>query len=467
MSKKLIALFMILIVLLMACQTQSEAEPTPVAAVVTEAPTRLPATATPVPPTETPEPTPTETTVPTELPPTETPEPSGRLNYVAYYGGQPAGNWDLSNFQTYKEAHPGLETDYYGSSIYSAPVPRPIHSRITREETADVFGSFIVGALYPHIEQGYIMDISDLWAEQGWDAVFPERLKAYVSVDGRQYFVPQAFQWNPIWYRTDIFAEVGIDVPQSWEEFLTACDTLHEAGYVPVTVSSLNWTPPVARWFTLLNLRLNGAEFHEALMRGEESYADPRVRAVFEHWQEMFAHNCFGQRVGYGEAADQIYNGEAAMYNLGEWLAESYPNGMPDTMDFFSFPVMNPDVPHAEIVHLYGAFIHANTPNEAIARDYLAYLGSVESQTSNVEALNRVVANQQVDQSLYSDVYQKSFEFLQNAEQITQLYELNTDPAMAETGLRAFTDFFQSPTDETIDEVLADLEAKRVRVYGE
>jgi multiple sugar transport system substrate-binding protein len=103
----------------------------------------------------------------------------------------------------------------------------------------------------------------------------------------------------------------------------------------------------VARWFTILNLRLNGADFHEALMRGEASYEDERIRAVFEQWAEMLAHNCFpdNQLIGYGVAANQIHDGDAAMYNLGEWLVESYDDGFPDTFDFFNFPVLNPDVP--------------------------------------------------------------------------------------------------------------------------
>ncbi|MCP4361303.1 MAG: extracellular solute-binding protein [Chloroflexi bacterium] len=459
-----------IIFLLTACQSPNKVSLETAVPPTVNTPQPEPTT-TPIPPTGTPILQPTDTTQPTNPPPTEllpinTPETIGTLNYIAYFGGQPAGHWDHDNFNAYQETHPGLETSYYGGSIYTSPVPKPIHSRLTREETADVFSSFIVGSLQPYVEQGLIMDISDIWAERGWDEVFPATLKEYVSYEGRQYFVPQAIQWNPIWYSSDIFAELGLAPPQTWDEFLTTCNTLHEAGYIPVTVSSITWTPPLARWFTILNLRLNGPDFHESLMRGDVPYDDPRVRDVFVHWQEMFAHNCFDDsRVGYGEAADQIYDGRAAMYNLGEWLSESYSDGLPETLDFFSFPPINPDVPPAEIVHLYGAYIHANTPNLEQAEAYLTYLGNVESQTSNVQTINRLVANKAVDPTLYNDVYLRGLEFVEDAGQITQLYELNTHPDMAQAGLRAFSAFFADPDDETIDEILTDLESMRGRVF--
>ena len=242
---------------------------------------------------------------------------------------------------------------------------------------------------------------------------------------------------------------------------------MHEAGYIPITVSLLNWNPPLARWFTILNLRLNGAEFHEALMRGEESYEDTRVRAVFEHWAEMLAHNCFpeNQLIGYGAAANQIYDGEAAMYNLGEWLSESYSDGLPDTFDFFNFPILTPDLPQAEIVHIYGAFMLSNAQNPPAARDFLAFLGSANSQTTRKDALNQLVLNLDVDHSTYSPVYQKGLQFVSDAERMTQLFEFNTHPDIARTGLTEFARFYTNPA--TIDLVMANLEAAWLEQYGE
>lgn len=458
-----------LLLALAACRAQSNqvseaAVDTPA---VQEADTAEPTESlTEVPPTEAPTEVPP---TPTEAPPTDTPEPAGTLEYVANHGGQKAGDWDEQNMENYNALHPQLTIDYTRLNLYSNPVPTTLYRLVADSTPPDVMSGFVVGNLRAHVAQGQIADISDLWQEQGWDDAFPESVKEMVAIDGKQYFVPHAMQWNPIWYRTDIFDEVGLVPPETWEALLAACDTLHEAGYIPVAVSNTGWTPPIARWFTSINMRLNGPAFHEALMQGEERYDDPRLRQVFEHLVQLFQHNCFSEeQTGYQGASDQIFEGEAAMYNLGEWLSESDPEGkLPETLDFFSFPVINPDVPRGEIVHVYGAYMLAQADNPTAARDFLAYWGSVESQTSMVETLGRVAAHLEVDESLYNDVYQRGLEFVAEADHLTQLLEFNTDPQMAGTILSELERFWQDPGPENIDPTIEILEERRQLVYGE
>ena len=470
---KKFALFILVLLLLVACQSSPVANDTPVPQATDSLPTVAPPTATAVPPTDTPVP-PTDT----PMPPADTPEPtqtaelevapeSQSLNYLTFHGNPASGTWDQTNFDQFIEMHPEVTAVFNKNTLYSSPVPRAIHNFASQDEPADVIASYIVGNLRTYVEQGLITDISDLWAEQGWDEQFPANLKEFATIDGKQYFVPLAAQWNPVWYRTDIFEEVGLTPPTSWDEFLTICDTLHEAGYIPVTAALTNWNPPIARWFTILNLRLNGAEFHESLIRGHESYEDPRVRAVFDHWAEMIDHNCFPDNpsISYSAAANQIYNGEAAMYDLGEWLAEAYSGGLPDTFDFFNFPLLDPDVMSGEIALVYGAFIPAKAQNPQVARDFLAFLGSADSLTTRKDTLNQLVLNLDVEHSTYSPVYQKGLAFMSEADHITQLFEMNAHPDMAQKGLTEFARFYTNP--DLIDLVLANLEAARLEVHGE
>ncbi|MDX1687392.1 MAG: extracellular solute-binding protein [Candidatus Promineifilaceae bacterium] len=433
------------------------------------------ATATPRPtdepaPTDEPSPTasPTANPTPTAAPPTptSTPAPEGDLAYTAAYGGNPAGDWDRDNVEQYQMLHPDLEVDRTGVNLYSNPIPTAFYILLESNQQPDVFSSFIGGNLYNYVEQGAIADISDLWQEMGWDEVFPEPIKEMATVDGRQYFVPMAVQWNPIWYRTDIFAEHDLAPPETWEGLLQLCDRLDAEGVIPIALSSTGWRPPLARWFTILNMRLNGPEFHERLMRGQEQYDDERVRQVFEHWATMIEHNCFSDEpTNYRTAADQIYEGEAAMYNLGEWLSESSNEGLPDTFDFFSFPTLNPDVSRGEIALVYGAYMSAEAEHPQEARRFLAYLGSAESQTMNVETLGRVATNLEVDQSLYNDVYRRGLEFVQEADHITQLFEFSAAPEVGGQALVAFSNFWQNP--DQIDETLTRLETARAQHHGE
>ena len=72
----------------------------------------------------------------------------------------------------------------------------------------------------------------------------------------------------------------GIEPPETWEEFLAACETLKGTACIPITIGTkYRWT--AAAWFDYLNMRVNGPEFHINLMLGKESYDDPRVKEVF------------------------------------------------------------------------------------------------------------------------------------------------------------------------------------------
>jgi multiple sugar transport system substrate-binding protein/raffinose/stachyose/melibiose transport system substrate-binding protein len=415
-------------------------------------------------PTETPPPTAAATSQPPTATPTRQP---GELIYQSYFGGAPAGAWDRANFEQFAEMHGNLTTDLLPGNLYSAQVPDFIYFNLRAPVAPDVVTSFVIGHLRTIVDQGLIVDITDLWEEEGWDDVFPPGISQALQIDGRHYFVPLAFQWNPVWYRADIFAEHGLNPPDTWDELLILCDNLNEAGLIPFAVSSVTWRPPVARWFTYINLRLNGPEFHDMLMRGEIPYDDERVRNVFTTWQEMYEHQCFGEEnTNYGQAANQIFEGEAAMYNLGEWLSESYTDGMPETYDFFSFPIINPDVPRAEVVNLFGGYMMVNGTHPDEAREFLRYLGTVESQTSNVEALGRVSSHAGVDQALYSEVYQKGYDLVANALAISQIFEFNTHPDFADLALSVFVDFHRERgSDEAVEDALRLLQEQWVETF--
>jgi ABC-type glycerol-3-phosphate transport system substrate-binding protein len=431
-------------------------------------------TATAPPPSATQPPAATATDIPATAPPptatatlapTATQEGEGQLDYTAAYGGAPAWEWDKANVARYQQMNPDLEVDHLGANLYASPVPNAFYLFLDSDRKPDVMSGFVVGSLREYVARGEIADISELWQEMGWEETFPASIRETVTINGSQYFVPMALQWNPVFYRTDIFDELELAIPQTWEELIATCDALDASGYIPFAVSTTGWMPPMARFFSILNMRLNGPEFHEQLMAGEASYDDPRVRAVFEHWSEMFAHNCFSEALtSYGDAAQQIFDGEAAMYFLGEWLSESYDDGLPETFDFFSFPSLDPDVPRGEIVHVYGAYLLTAADHPEEGRAFLKYLGGAPSQTTNVETLGRVASNLEVDPALYDDVYRRGLAFVQEADHITTLFEFNVPPEMAGQGLRAFSRFWQ---DQDIDSAISTLETARLQAYSE
>jgi multiple sugar transport system substrate-binding protein/raffinose/stachyose/melibiose transport system substrate-binding protein len=365
----------------------------------------------------------------------------------------------------FNEMNPDTPLDH--STVDHEGFKQAIRAYLIAEPAPDVMTWFAGNRARFFIDNGLIMDISDVWEEAGWNEDFPKGFRAMSSVDDKQYFVPSDWYWWGIFYRKSIFEENGVEPPETWDELLAACDTLHANGVIPITIGTkFRWT--AAGWFDYLNMRTNGPEYHLDLMLGKESYDDPRVAAVFDHWNELFEHNCFiedAAAYSWQEALDPLIQGDAAMYLIGQFVMGLLPEDVQEDMDFFQFPIIDPDVPIGEDAPTDGYFMSVNAKNPEGGKAFLKFLGSVEGQTLVVEELGRLPVHTGVDRSLFSPMQQKGLDMIETADLVVQFYDRDTTPEMADVGMNGFMSFWDDPT--AVDDILAELEATRQEIFVE
>jgi ABC-type glycerol-3-phosphate transport system substrate-binding protein len=401
----------------------------------------------------------TATAAPTQAPTT--------IGWHSFFGGPRHSAWDLALTEQLPTGQVPIFLRLSATALYAEPVPLDeLEGVFSAQPVPEAISGFIAGsALNKHARAGELAPLDEVWQGEGWEEVFPESVIDMATVDGTRYYLPQAVQWNPVWYRTDVFEQLGLEPPQTWDEVKTLCADLQAEGIIPFTVSELGWRPPLARWFTILNLRLNGADFHQQLMAGEIPFDDSRVRAVFEHWLELYDAGCFedpANNVNYGRAIDRFSAGDAAMYNLGEWIYESLDPEVEQNIDFFRFPTLDPSVPNGEIASVYGSYLTADSAEPEAALEFIRFLGSVDTQQSIVEEVGRLVPDRRIDPSLVPDYQQKGLEFLEGSSQLVTLFEFNCfSEDMAKAGLDAFAEFYDLRAEDAIDPILAELETVR------
>ena len=84
---------------------------------------------------------------------------------------------------------------------------------------------------------------------------------------------------------------------------------------------------PAMGTFDILNMRINGFDFHMSLMAGDEAWDSTEVKKVFETWRDLLPYH---QEDPLGrtwqEAATSLANGEAGMYLLGTFVADAIPD---------------------------------------------------------------------------------------------------------------------------------------------
>ncbi len=315
------------------------------------------------------------------------------------------------------------------------------------------------------VDLGLLDDVSDVWEAEGLYEKMPAVVGAS-SVDGKQYGVPYAYYAWGFYYRKDLFEKAGItETPTTWEEFKQVGEKLNAAGITPVTIGTKNlW--PAAGWFDFLNLRINGLEFHADLMEGKIAYTDERVKRVFEKWAELVEADFFIENhpaYSFQEALPFMNQGEAAMYLLAPFIVSMFPEDVRKQVEWFPFPIIDPEVGIYEDAPTDSFHIPVNAENKEDARLFLAFAAQADVQTKTAGTLDMLPPN--VNASVKDDRFAKGgFAQLSKADGIMQFYDRDTDPALAKVGMQGFQEFLQKP--ERIDRILERIEAERARIYG-
>ncbi len=168
--------------------------------------------------------------------------------------------------------------------------------------------------------KGVVGDISDVWAN------LPDMSEGFKSastgLDGKQYFVPFYFYPWAVHYRQSLFDEKGYEIPATWDDFKALCDQMVTDGLIPLAAANDGGWPQMGM-FDMLNLRINGYDFHISLMGGKESWTDDRVTDVFTHWSEItdyYQPDVDGRT--WQDAATALGNKEVGMYLLGTFVAQ-------------------------------------------------------------------------------------------------------------------------------------------------
>jgi len=387
--------------------------------------------------------------------------------YYTYHGGGMAGWWDTENIVSFKLANNIPDIQYRNFDIYSTPVPKTIDQLFNDTDKPDVSGIFNGWVYGEQVDSEEIVALDSLWENESWDRIFPESIKRAITHNGKKYLVPQAFQFNPIYYRKSVFDSLGISPPTSWNDLLTICDKIHQTGLIPFTISAKGWPPPVARWFTILNLRINGFEFHKALINGEEAWTDKRVKSVFEHWKQLFDHHAFAkgsENNSWTKGSQEFYSGKAVMYNIGEWIFENPDKDkIINDVDFFTIPIIDEAVESAEIFHLYGTLLLNKGEKKTQPNEFLKFVANKESQRHNHNMLKtRTPCNIELYDEL-SGLQKKQYDYIKNVEHLVPLFEFNSHPEFIEFALEKFLEFWKDQTH--IDKILSELEQKKVKIF--
>ncbi|TMC68380.1 MAG: carbohydrate ABC transporter substrate-binding protein [Chloroflexi bacterium] len=325
----------------------------------------------------------------------------------------------------------------------------------------DVFTWFSGHRMQFFAAQGLATPIDD-----AWDSVKSNYTGGMAGTvtgnDGHIYGVPVSYYPWAVFYRKSVFQAGGYKVPTNWDDFKALCAQMLKDKLIPIAMADKDgW--PAQGTLDILNLRLNGYQFHTELCTGKQKWTDPRVAKVFQKWSEITQYYSKGLAgMTWQQGADQLVQKKAGMYLLGLFVSQQFAaTGKPedvDDLDFFPFPDMGTqydaekgiDAPiDIWMVTKKSPTLSADLPQ---AKAFLKFFAKGSSQLLNFkEAPGAIPTANDADTSTYTALQKKAVEIVSKAGKITQFFDRDSRPDFAgPNGMQSFLlNFLHTPSQDT------------------
>lgn len=318
--------------------------------------------------------------------------------------------------------------------------------------------------------QGLLAPIDDVWDKIG--ANFGDPVKALCKgADGHYYFVPiYNYPWV-IFYNKSTFAANGYTVPATWDDLVALAKKMQKDNLIPFAFADKDQWPALGM-FDILNLRINGYDYHISLMHNKASYTDPQVTAVFTQWAELlpYLQNGAAGRI-WQDAAKTLESKQAGMMFQGtNQVAAQYVTDGKSLSDlsFFPFPSINPaygqdymDAP------MDGFVLPAKAKNKDAAKKVLEYIGTGAAEASYLkyDSWDVAVASGASVPS-YNSIQTASVQAMSSLKAVAQFGDRDTAPPMATALETAILSFVATPTTSNVKSLQTSLAHQAKTIFG-
>ena len=237
------------------------------------------------------------------------------------------------------------------------------------------------------------------------------------AADGVAYGVPGSVCYGGFFYNKAIFEQCGVEVPKTWDEFMTVCQTIADAGITPIAFGIKDsWMVAEYLSATIVPMTTGGKEWHTKLMNREVDYNDPGYIKHFEWIKQLAQFFPEGyEGIGYDDMQMMFCAEMAAIYPVGTFELGVIEAANPD-LDLGWFYMPGETADEEESINfgaIMGYGINAKLEGEKLeaAKTYLNWLAD---EKASAMFTNLVVgqyaasaAFDTLDDAMAMDMYQQ------------------------------------------------------------
>ncbi|NGN96856.1 carbohydrate ABC transporter substrate-binding protein [Grimontia sp. S25] len=188
---------------------------------------------------------------------------------------------------------------------------------------------------------GFLASVDDVAKEQRWNELVPHRVSDYLKVDGHYVAVPfNIHRVNWLWANADVLNKVGVQPPQTLDEFFSVAEKIKAAGYIPLALGNEPWQETTL--FELIALAVMGTdEFHKAFIEQDsDALTSNKMRETLEVFRRMKQYTDIDSPGrNWSDTTSLVIDGKAAMQMMGDWAkGEFLAAGKQAGKDFLCIP---------------------------------------------------------------------------------------------------------------------------------
>lgn len=290
--------------------------------------------------------------------------------------------WNEAATQFEESHNVDVEINYQEDDLYETiGLPNLLNGK----NPPDIYFEWAGNRLGLRINDGFAADLTEFVDSGPLAGLFDEETLQSVTVDGKVRMIPHAADVaNVMWYNTDIFADNGLQPPETWDELLESCSVLNDAGVIPMASGNKDlWA--AGNWLAHLTSRVVGEDTYSATLSGNESFDTPEWITAFQRVKDLADNNCVNDDINAINdtmGAQLFFQQKAAMHPIGSWLVSWAIDEAPDlNFDYFILPEMEGEGNQQSVMGVVtGHIINAQSSDEKqqLAAEFLALLYSDE-----------------------------------------------------------------------------------------
>lgn len=289
---------------------------------------------------------------------------------------------------------PAFEADNPNISVSFAPTaPAEYNAVLQTKLEGGTAGDLITcrpfDASLSLFESGFLASLNDVSAMSNFGDVAKS---AWITDDGSDVFcVPMASVIHGFIYNADAFAELGLDVPETEDEFFAVLDAIKADGtYAPLAMGTTDQWEAATMGFQNIGPNYWAGETGRlALISGDGKLTDQAYVDTFTtlaRWADYLPTGF--EAVAYPDSQNLFTLGRAAIYPAGSWEISLFNEQAAFEMGAFKPPVKNAGdtcyiSDHTDIA----LGMNATTAHPDEAKVFLDWMGSAEFASLYANAL--------------------------------------------------------------------------------